>query len=112
MTTTEIDARNAWRGVAPVPLLLAIFVLLLAPTATLAQRATKVPVIGYLVSGPSHCPPTSRDAAIEAGLKEQGYTPGRDIRFERRCHQNLAQRGIGDGIGDGYRGRSSDGYRV
>lgn len=91
MTTPEIDARDAWRGVAPVPLLLAIFVLLLAPTATLAQRATKVPVIGYLVSGPSHCPPTSRDAAIEAGLKEQGYTPGRDIRFERRCHQNLAQ---------------------
>ncbi|MBL8382699.1 MAG: ABC transporter substrate-binding protein, partial [Burkholderiales bacterium] len=33
----------------------------------------------------------SREAALDAGLREHGFTPGREIRLERRCHQNLAQ---------------------
>ena len=65
------------------------FGLVVPPLAT-AQQPTKVPVIGVLMvaAGP-------RDSVVEAfraGLREQGYVEGRNIRIEFRSARGRADR--------------------
>src|SRR5215831_1447121 len=54
-----------------------------APLAAEAQQARKVWRIGYLQAG-SREPNAYLNQAFEAGLRERGYVPGRDIVIEYR----------------------------
>jgi len=55
--------------------------LLAAPLAVEAQRAGKVPRIGFLRSGP---PPQAFVEGFQQGLRELGYVEGQNITFESR----------------------------
>jgi putative tryptophan/tyrosine transport system substrate-binding protein len=67
---------------------LVVLALFLVGTATLtgadAQRADKVPRIGYLVLPPLADPPSAERAAFLDGLRELGYIAGRNIIIEYR----------------------------
>jgi len=55
--------------------------LLAAPLATRAQQPSKVPVIGYLIERSG---PTAFDDAFRLGLRELGYSEGRNVVIEYR----------------------------
>lgn len=56
--------------------LVAAGALLVAPRAAEAQRAGKMPTVGFLCARPG---PSSHTRAFEQGLRELGYVVGRDI---------------------------------
>ena len=60
--------------------------LLAAPLAAEAQQAGKVPMVGYLVSGPRECKLTPLSEAFYQGLHDLGYVRGHTITVDRRCH--------------------------
>jgi putative ABC transport system substrate-binding protein len=55
--------------------------LLAAPAASGAQQPTKVPRVGFLRTDR---PPQAYVDAFEQGLRDQGYTPGKNIQIEYR----------------------------
>jgi putative tryptophan/tyrosine transport system substrate-binding protein len=57
---------------------------ILSPLATGAQRATRVPRIGYLVLSPLVDPPSAERQAWLDGLRELGYVIGQNIAIEYR----------------------------
>jgi putative tryptophan/tyrosine transport system substrate-binding protein len=57
---------------------------ILSPLATEAQRATRVPRIGYLVLSPLVDPPSAERQALLDGLRELGYVIGQNIAIEYR----------------------------
>ena len=57
---------------------------ILSPPATEAQRATRVPRIGYLVLSPLVDPPSAERQAWLDGLRELGYVIGQNIAIEYR----------------------------
>ena len=69
------------RGLGVLVLALGV---LAAPLATDAQRPAKVPRIGYLVLSPLSDPPSAERQAFLDGLRELGYTEGRNVVIEYR----------------------------
>jgi ABC-type uncharacterized transport system substrate-binding protein len=69
-----------------VPLLLS---LLAVPLAATAQPPGQVYRIGYLATTP---PPAHRWDALLDGLRERGYSEGRNLVFERRFSEGQAER--------------------
>src|SRR5438309_7515933 len=67
--------------------------LLAAPLAAEAQRAGKVPRIGFLRSGP---PPQAFVEGFQQGLRELGYVEGQNIIIEYR----FADRGTAEQLAD------------
>jgi len=67
--------------------------LLTAPLAAEAQRAEKVPRIGFLRSGP---PPQAFVEGFQQGLRELGYVEGQNIIIEYR----FADRGTAEQLAD------------
>ena len=63
--------------------------LLAAPLATEAQPPGQVYRIGYLDTTP---PPAPRWEALLDGLRERGYSEGRNLVFERRFSEGQAER--------------------
>jgi putative ABC transport system substrate-binding protein len=63
--------------------------LLAAPLAAEGQQARKVPVIGYLIERSG---PTAFDEAFRVGLRELGYSEGRNIVVEYRWADGKAER--------------------
>jgi putative tryptophan/tyrosine transport system substrate-binding protein len=63
--------------------------ILLAPLAGAAQQAEKVYRIGYLDTTP---PPAHLWEALLDGLRERGYSEGRNLVFERRFSEGNAER--------------------
>ncbi len=59
----------------------AIGVLLVLPTAVVAQSTTKIPRIGFMRG---ERPPQAYLDAFEQGLRTQGYVPGKDILIDYR----------------------------
>ena len=64
-------------------------VLLAAPLAAEGQPAKKVPVIGYLIE---RAGPTAFDEGFRLGLRELGYSEGRNIVVEYRWADGKAER--------------------
>jgi putative ABC transport system substrate-binding protein len=60
-----------------------------APLAAEAQQARKVPVIGYLIERSG---PTAFDEAFRLGLRELGYSEGRNVVVEYRWADGKAER--------------------
>ena len=71
--------------------LAAVFILsvLAAPLAVEGQQARKVPVIGYLIERSG---PTAFDEAFRLGLRELGYSEGRNVIVEYRWADGKAER--------------------
>jgi putative ABC transport system substrate-binding protein len=63
--------------------------LLAAPLAAEGQQARKVPVIGYLIERSG---PTAFDEAFRLGLRELGYSEGRNVVVEYRWADGKAER--------------------
>ena len=63
--------------------------LLAVPLAAAAQPPGQVYRIGYLGTTP---PPAHRWDALLDGLRERGYSEGRNLAFERRLSQGQAER--------------------
>src|SRR6202171_174967 len=63
--------------------------LLAAPLAAEAQGAKKVPVIGYLIERSG---PTAFDEAFRLGLRELGYSEGRNVVVESRWADGKTER--------------------
>src|SRR6266568_3563256 len=63
--------------------------LLAAPLAAEAQQSGKVYRIGYLATIP---PPAHLWEALLDGLRERGYSEGRNLVFERRFSEGKAER--------------------
>ena len=63
--------------------------LLAAPLAAEGQQAKKVPVIGYLIERSG---PTAFDEAFRLGLRELGYSEGRNIVVEYRWADGKTER--------------------
>ena len=62
---------------------------LCAPLAVKAQQAEEVPVIGYLIERSG---PTAFDEAFRLGLRELGYSEGRNVVVEYRWADGKAER--------------------
>jgi putative ABC transport system substrate-binding protein len=62
---------------------------LATPLAAEAQQAGKVPVIGYLIERSG---PTAFDEAFRLGLRELGYSEGRNVVVEYRWADGKAER--------------------
>ena len=65
-------------------MLTAIALVIVGAPGAEAQRADRVPRIGYLVLSPLVDPPSAERAAFLDGLKELGYVAGRNIIVEYR----------------------------
>ncbi len=63
--------------------------MLATPLAAEAQQAGKVPVIGYLIERSG---PTAFDEAFRLGLRELGYSEGRNVVVEYRWADGKAER--------------------
>ena len=63
--------------------------LLAAPLAAEGQQAKKVPVIGYLIERSG---PTAFDEAFRLGLRELGYSEGRNVVVEYRWADGKTER--------------------
>src|SRR6202521_4419130 len=63
--------------------------LLAAPLAAEEQQAGKVPVIGYLIERSG---PTAFDEAFRLGLRELGYSEGRNVVVEYRWADGKTER--------------------
>ena len=63
--------------------------LLVAPLAAEAQPPGKVYRIGFMGTDP---PPAPRWNALLDGLREHGYSEGRNLAFERRFSEGKAER--------------------
>ena len=63
--------------------------ILAAPLAAEGQQARKVPVIGYLIERSG---PTAFDEAFRLGLRELGYSEGRNVVVEYRWADGKAER--------------------
>jgi putative ABC transport system substrate-binding protein len=55
-----------------------------------AQQAQRLPTVGYLSDGPSG--PTPGGRAFEAGLREHGYIPEKNVVLERRSAEGRPER--------------------
>jgi len=75
-----MDRRTFLAGAAAV---------LATPHAAEAQQAGKVPVIGYLIERSG---PTAFDEAFRLGLRELGYSEGRNVVVEYRWADGKAER--------------------
>jgi len=75
-----MDRRTFLAGAAAV---------LATPLAAEAQQAGKVPVIGYLIERSG---PTAFDEAFRLGLRELGYSEGRNVVVEYRWADGKAER--------------------
>ena len=65
----------------------AVALLLLAePPAVEAQKAGRVPKVGYVAVLPLECPLTPRREAFLQGLRDLGYVLGETIIVEHRCY--------------------------
>ena len=62
---------------------------LIAPLAAEGQEARKIPVIGYLIERSG---PTAFDEAFRLGLRELGYSEGRNVVVEYRWADGKAER--------------------
>jgi putative ABC transport system substrate-binding protein len=62
-----------------------VLAVLSAPLCAEAQRAEKVPRIGYLVVSPLADPPSAERRAFLEGLRELGYIEGRNVVIEYRA---------------------------
>jgi len=71
---------------------IALALLLLAPPLVAgAQQAGKMPMVGYLLTGPRECAPRSRDEAFYQGLRDLGYIRGQNITVDKRCYLTADQ---------------------
>ncbi|HEX2227720.1 MAG TPA: ABC transporter substrate-binding protein [Candidatus Binatia bacterium] len=65
------------------PLLFLLGVLILAPAGVVVAQGTKVPLVGYLSSLPRSAE-TARIESFRQGLRELGYSEGKDLHIEYR----------------------------
>ena len=55
--------------------------------ATEASQTGEIPHVVSLFPGPPACEITKAGGAFDQALREFGYVPGRDLRWDRHCFQ-------------------------